>query len=256
MLRKRLVGVITVKNGWAVQSFGYRRHLPLGKPEILAENLDRWGADEIILQSIDRSANKLGPDFALLDRVAKKGLGTPIIYSGGIRTVEEGIQVIKSGADRLCVDTLLRDAPEVVRELSGQLGAQALIAALPLSMESGQLRWFDYHRRINDALDAKVMALLHEKVVSEALIIDWKNEGQNSGFDFELLTSFPVRNVPLIAFGGLSKASVLRRVLDDRQVAAAAIGNSLNYREHAVSAFKHQLGGLPLRAPSFDINPC
>jgi cyclase len=51
---KRLVGVITVKDGWAVQSIGYRRHLPMGRPEVVAENLDRWGVDEILLQCIDR----------------------------------------------------------------------------------------------------------------------------------------------------------------------------------------------------------
>ena len=255
MLKKRLVGVITVKNGWAVQSFGYRRHLPLGKPEILAENLDRWGADEIILQSIDRSAQQLGPDFTLLDRVAKMGLGTPIIFSGGIRTVDEGIRVIQSGADRLCIDALLRDAPEVARELSDRLGAQALIAALPLSMESGRLCWLDYRRSTHAPLNEKVVALLREKVVSEALIIDWKNEGHDRGFDFELLKHFPLHDLPLITFGGLSEASVLRRVLDVRQVAAAAIGNALNYRENAIGAFKHQLAGLPLRAPSVEIEP-
>lgn len=255
MLKKRLVGVITVKNGWAVQSFGYCRHLPLGKPEILAENLDRWGADEIILQCIDRSVHQLGPDFALLDRVARMGLGTPIIFSGGIRTVEDGIRAIKSGADRLCVDAMLRDAPEVAKELSGRLGAQALVAALPLSMEAGQLCWLDYRRRTHDTLDEKALALLHEKVVSEALIIDWKNEGHDRGFDLELLKHFPLADVPLIAFGGLGDASALRRVLCIQQVAAAAIGNFLNYREHAISAFKHQLGDLPLRTPSVEIEP-
>ncbi len=255
MLKKRLVGVITVKNGWAVQSFGYRRHLPLGKPEILAENLDRWGADEIILQCIDRSVHQMGPDFALLDRVAQMGLGTPIIFSGGIRTVEEGIQVIQSGADRLCIDALLRDAPEVARSLSKRLGAQALIAALPLSMESGRLCWFDYRCRTHAALDEKVVALLSDKVVSEALVIDWKNEGHDRGFDYELLKHFPLGDVPLIAFGGLSEAAVLQRVLDVGQVVAAAIGNSLNYRENAISAFKHQLVGLPLRAPYVEIKP-
>lgn len=56
MLKKRLVGVITVRRGWAVQSFGYRRWLPLGKAEVLAQNLDRWGVDEIFVQAIDRSA--------------------------------------------------------------------------------------------------------------------------------------------------------------------------------------------------------
>lgn len=255
MLKKRVVGVITVKNGWAVQSFGYRRYLPLGKPEIVAENLDRWGADEIILQCIDRSSHQQEPDFALLARVAKMGLGTPIIFSGGIRTVEEGIRVIQSGADRLCIDALLRDAPEVARALSDRLGAQALVAALPLSMEAGQLCWFDYRRRTHALLDENVLELMREKVVSEALIIDWKNEGHDRGFDFELLKHFPLKDVPLIAFGGLNEASVLRRVLENRQVVAAAIGNALNYREHAIAALKHQLGGLALRAPSVEIEP-
>jgi len=69
MLKKRLIGVITIKNGWAVQSFGYRRYLPLGKPECLVGNLDRWGADEILVQVIDRSEANRGPDFELLERL-------------------------------------------------------------------------------------------------------------------------------------------------------------------------------------------
>ena len=55
MLKKRLIGVITVLDGWAVQSFGYKKYLPLGKPKILAKNLDNWGADEILIQSINRT---------------------------------------------------------------------------------------------------------------------------------------------------------------------------------------------------------
>ena len=53
--------------------------MPLGKPEILAENLDRWGADEIIIQCIDRSSQKLGPDFDTLALIGKQGISTPII---------------------------------------------------------------------------------------------------------------------------------------------------------------------------------
>ena len=34
MLLKRLVGVVTVRRGIAVQSFGYQRWLPLGRPEV------------------------------------------------------------------------------------------------------------------------------------------------------------------------------------------------------------------------------
>ena len=67
MYKKRLMGVIVVKDGWAVQSFGYQRYLPLGNPAILAENLNRWGVDEILLLSIERSRKNLGPDFDLLE---------------------------------------------------------------------------------------------------------------------------------------------------------------------------------------------
>ena len=63
MLRKRLIGAIIVRKGWAVQSIGYKRWLPLGKPECLAENLDRWGADGIVVLCIDRENQ--GPDLEL-----------------------------------------------------------------------------------------------------------------------------------------------------------------------------------------------
>lgn len=249
MLKKRLIGVITVKNGWAVQSLGYRKYLPLGKPEVLAENLDRWGVDEIFLQCIDRSAQQLGPDFSLLEKVGRKGLGTPLIYSGGVQTADQGVAAIKLGADRVCIDALLHNAPEIVVELSRRLGAQALIAALPLAHEQGGLRWTDYRSGKAKPLDDSVLNLLQHKAVSEALVIDWKNEGRPQGFDFRLLEQFPQSGVPLIAFGGLSEAAQLQQALEFPQVVAVAVGNFLNYREHAVLHFKEQLAGLPLRMP-------
>lgn len=247
MLKKRLIGVITVKNGWAVQSLGYRKYLPLGKPEVLAENLNRWGVDEIFLQCIDRSTHQLGPDFSLLEKVGRKVLGTPLIYSGGVQTADQGAAAIKLGADRVCIDALLHNAPEIVVELSRRLGAQALIAALPLAHEQGGLRWTDYRSGEAKPLDDRVLNLLQHKVVSEALVIDWKNEGRPQGFDFRLLKQFPQSGVPLIAFGGLSEAVQLQQALELPQVVAVAVGNFLNYREHAVLRFKEQLAGLPLR---------
>src|SRR6266700_5571715 len=143
MLKTRLVGIITVKDGWAVQSFRYERYLPRGRPEVLAENLDRWGADEILLQCIDRSTGGLGPDLELLDRVAAGGLSTPLIYSGGIRSVEDAVAAVRAGADRVCVDALLHDGIAVASRLGGPLGAQAIIAALPGSSAGRKVAGFD-----------------------------------------------------------------------------------------------------------------
>ena len=247
MIKKRVVGVVTVKDGWAVQSFGYGRYLPLGKPEVLTENLDRWGADEIILQCIDRSSERRGPDLQLLDRVGRKGLSTPLIYAGGIRTAQDAVAAVKSGADRVCVDALLHDAPEQLRELSAPLGAQAVIASLPLSLGASGLAWLDYRTGREQPLSAGLLDVLRSGVVSEALMIDWRHEGVAGGFDLGLLAAFPVAGMPIIAFGGLSEPTQLREALGSDRVSAVAIGNFLSYREHAIHHYKRQLAGLPIR---------
>jgi cyclase len=250
MLKKRLIGVITVKNGLAVQSFGYARYLPLGRPEVLAENLDRWGVDEILLQCIDRSTLHPEPDFELLRRVGQLGLATPLIYAGGIKSCAAGVEAIKLGADRVCIDAILHDDPDAVAQLSNMLGAQALIAGLPVALGESALSWKDYRSGAEKPLAGPALRLLEDKLVSEAMVIDWKNEGRSQGFDFRLLEQFPPLDVPLIAFGGLSEPAQLLRALNHPKVVAVAIGNFLNYREHAVLRLKEQLAGLPLRMPT------
>ena len=94
VLKKRIIGVVNVKDGIAVQSFGFNKYLPLGKPECFVENLDRWGADEILLNVMDLSSKGLGPNLALLEKVANLGIETPLIYSGGISSVKDGKDVI------------------------------------------------------------------------------------------------------------------------------------------------------------------
>lgn len=250
MLKKRLIGVVTVKNGWAVQSFGYRRHLPLGKPQWLVENLDRWGADEILVQCIDRTASKVGPDFALLQTLASMGLGTPLIYGGGIASVEQGVKVIQAGADRIAVDALLHDAPAVVAELGRHLGVQALVAAAPLRMQGDTPVWHDYRARRDRPL-AELNRILLSGLASELLVIDCEHEGQVNGFDTRLLNALPEWNMPLLAFGGISEVASMQDLLARPRVAAVGVGNFLSYRELAIQQFKKAVASAELRAALF-----
>jgi cyclase len=252
MLKKRLIGVVTVKNGWAVQSFGYRRYLPLGKPVCLVENLDRWGADEILVQVVDRSITGAGPDFDLLERLGQLGLKTPLIYAGGIRSVSDGIKLVQLGADRVVVDTLLHEDLLPIKGLSEQLGAQALIASLPLSLHGNGLAWFDYRSKTSTPISDEVLGLIQSGIISEILISDWEHEGMPGGFEQKLVEEFPLKKVPIIAFGGLSEPEQMRVLLKYPEVSAVAIGNFLSYREHAIQAYKEALTNLPLRAVSYE----
>jgi imidazole glycerol-phosphate synthase subunit HisF len=254
MLKKRLVGVITVKDGWAVQSFGYRRYLPLGHPEYLAENLDRWGADEILVLSIDRTRRGLGPDLDLVRRLGGMGLSTPLAYGGGLRGIADAGAIIQAGAERVCVDAIMRSNDAVVRGISALVGAQAVIGALPLSYHAGDLQLLDYVTGHSRSLTGEDLSLFAARVVSEALIIDWRHEGDRGAFDMNLIRRFPTVDVPLIAFGGVSETAQLEQLFGVDRVAAIGVGNFLSYREHAVQLLKRGTGSDRIR-PALSVGP-
>jgi len=249
MLKKRLIGVVTIKNGWAVQSFGYKDYMPLGKPECLVENLSRWGVDEIIIQVIDRSKKRLGPDFKLLSKIAELGLDTPLIYGGGISSIEDAVEVIQSGADRLVLDSIIHDKPKIIYKLADHLGSQALIASMPMSYSKEDLLWLNYRDKKTTKISQDVYSLIKTGIISEVLLIDWKNEGKFNSFNNELKDLLKKNiDTPLIVFGGISHKDQLFELYRDPSISAVAIGNFLNYGEHKIQEYKNTLTDMPLRA--------
>ncbi|MEO6079204.1 MAG: HisA/HisF-related TIM barrel protein [Steroidobacteraceae bacterium] len=255
MLKRRLVGVITVKKGWAVQSFGFVRHLPLGRPEVIAQNLDRWGADEILVLCIDRTLADAGPDIDLVRRIGRMGLSTPVTYGGGLRSVDDGMAVIQAGAERVCIDAMLWREPMVVRALSARIGAQALIGALPVSRSGQTIAAYDYLSRTERPITTQTRALFAQQVISEALIIDWQHEGHARGFDTDLVRRWPLPGVPLIAFGGISEPEQLEELFCMEGVVAAGVGNFLAYREHAIQNLKERVRVPSVRPAEYECKP-
>lgn len=248
MLRKRLIGVVTVRDGWAVQSFGYKRWLPLGRPEVLVANLDRWGADEILVQCIDRTSQGLGPDWALLERLGKLGLSTPMIYAGGLATAEDATRAVKLAADRVAFDAAVRRAPQEIDKAGQALGAQAVVVTLPLSHRDGALRWLDHTNGEETPLGG-IADDLAKLAISEALVIDWRGEGTRGAFDAALLDA-PL-GLPLIAFGGISEGAQVKDILGHDLVVAVAIGNFLSYREHAIQHYRRESAAVSLRPAQY-----
>ena len=181
MLRKRLLGAVIVREGWAVQSFGYRRWLPLGKPECLVENLDRWGADGIVVLAIDRGDQ--GPDLELIERLGALGLSTPLTYGGGLATEEHARAAVRAGAERLVLDAVLSHNPQAVVAMASAVGVQALVAALPLLQGATEaVQHLQYRTGAQGPLTAPISQLIAAEQVSEVLVIDAACEGEGQGF--------------------------------------------------------------------------
>ena len=254
MFKKRLIGVITVLDGWAVQSMGYKKYLPLGKPSVVAKNLDNWGADEIFIQSIDRSINKMGPDLSLLNTISKLSLSTPITYGGGISSLEDAVQAIRIGCERISIDALIQQNQKELENISLKLGSQAIVASIPVIVLKKNLFWFDYvNNQKKDNFD-ELEQLVSKHLISEIILIDKDNEGFKDSFQEEIIDLFPLKNVPIILFGGITEKSQIKNFFNRENISSVAIGNSLNYKEHMIQNHKNHLMDINIRNPFYDKN--
>ena len=251
MLKKRLIGLVTVKNGWAVQSISYSKHLPLGKPEFLVENLDRWGVDEIVLSCIDRSKSNLGPDYDLLNKISKMKITTPLCYGGGIKSVKQAAQIIALGADRVCIDGIFQTNAKEARRISNYIGKQAVIAVAPVKLLKDRIFHYDYLRKKTDLFHDWYKSKCYD-VVSEVMLVDYLNEGIKIGFDTNILKNLPAIQMKVMLFGGISNHVLVNKLLNDERVSGVCIGNFLNHSEISTQKIKDLLSNNKVRKKRFE----
>jgi imidazole glycerol-phosphate synthase subunit HisF len=238
-VKKRIIGAIIIHEGQAVQSIGYKRYLPLGRPHTLAENLDRWGADEILILSIDQSKKSLGPDLEFLSQVANQ-VNTPLIYGGGIKNVTDALNAIHAGADRIVIDSLFRESIAKVKNIAEVIGSQAVILSVPLALTDGKLYLYDYINRSNIMFSEFENEIASSKFISELLVMDCYNDGKFNSFDAQLLDHLKLE-IPLILYGGISELKQVSSLMQNNNVAAIGIGNFLNYQELSIQKYKRGL---------------
>ena len=237
----RLISVINVKDNKAVQSFKYKNYLPLGKVDVLIKNLDRWQSDEILINCIDRSLNQQGPNFEIVKKISKLKISTPLIYGGGIRNLNDALSVIKFGADRILLETLIYKDFNELQKIKKVIGSQAIIMSLPLVLKNKRLYQFNYIKNNLEKININFLKSMKEKLISEILIIDKDNDGSIDNNYNDILKYEKFFGIPIIFFGGINNLNKIKRIQKYKNLSAIAIGNSLNYSEHKVQYIKNNL---------------
>ncbi len=242
MLKKRIIGVIPIYNNQVVQSFKYKKTLPLGNPKIFVENLDRWCVDEIVVIDFSASKNNNGPNFELIQELGKIIKNTPTAYGGGIRNSDDAVKIINLGFERIVIDNLYLKKPDNIIKISENIGSQAIILSLPLDINNKNISHYNYLEKKKIKLDLNKLNHF-KKFFSEIMIIDYKNEGSDGKFNQKLLNKFLefTKDIPVLAFGGISKSQQIKKILNFKRVQAVCIGNSLNYKEISVQNHKEYL---------------
>jgi cyclase len=253
MKKKRLAGVIIVKNNIVVQSFSFKKYLPLGKPEHFVENLDRWNIDEIIVLDIDGSKLNAGPNFELIKRIAKLKIRTPLIYGGGIRNSEDAKKVIQSGADRLVIGYSFLQDFNLPSKISNVIGAQAVILSLPLIKFQKDFYIYNYILKKNIQFKGEIMNYVNPEYISELFITDVYNDGKFNGFKPDIIKDLKrlTKNFPLLVFGGISEVTQINKIAKFSNVASICFGNFLNYHELNYQKYLKDLPKNKFRVPQF-----
>ena len=239
MLKRRVVATLVVRDGIVVQSVGFQRYLPVGRPQIAVEFLNQWGVDEIILLDISATAARRGPDLAMVRAVAKRCF-VPLTVGGGIHALDQARALIRSGADKVAFNQAALHAPELLARTAEVFGSQCVVAVIDGIRHPDGYRVHDYRSRQATARGAGEFATsLVARGAGEVFINSVDRDGAKQGFDLSLVRELCAAvDVPVICCGGAGAPEHFAEVFRETRVHAAAAANFFHFTEHSVTTTK------------------
>lgn len=276
MLRKRVIVCLDVRDGRVVKGTRFQNLRDVGDPVELAQRYEAEGADEIVFLDISASAEGRR---TLLDAVRRtaENLFVPLTVGGGINDVSDVALALRSGADKVSINTAAVFRPELISDAAGRFGSQCIVASIDARLERRQIelmarpdgpaarpeipatwfRVFTHGGRNATELDAVEWARrCAELGAGEILITSIDQDGARRGYDLELTARVAEAvSVPVIASGGAGEASHVRDAFLLAGADAALVAGILHDGLTTVGALKQFLAdaGIPVRQGAVDL---
>lgn len=242
MLKKRIVGCLTIKDSLVVRSVGFKLYFPVGSPEIAARFLSQWGADEIILLDISATRRGDGPNHKLIERVSRNCF-VPLTVGGGIRTVDDVQALLQSGADKVAINSAAFDKPNLIGDVAGVFGSQCVVATIDCLRLDKRAVVYRHVNQQATALHPKEHATrLVELGAGEILLNSVDRDGAGKGFDLDLIQDVcGAVTTPVICCGGAGRPEHFMEIFSKTRASAAAAGNFFHFYEHSLTITKSVL---------------
>src|SRR5208283_1935072 len=190
MLAKRIIPCLDVTGGRVVKGINFVGLRDAGDPVELAERYNAQGADELVFLDITASSDAREIMADVVARTARR-VFIPLTVGGGIRSVADARKILLSGADKISVNTSAVHRPDLIRELSEEFGAQAVVLAIDARRAAPDL-WSVYTKggRCDEGIDVVEWSQQGESLgAGEILLTSMDTDGVQTGFDCELTRS-------------------------------------------------------------------
>jgi cyclase len=245
----RVIARLDVKPPHLVKGVHMEGLRKVGEPGEFARAYYLQGADEINYQDIVASLYGRNGIGDLVSTTAKS-VFVPITVGGGLRTVSDAAQMVRNGADKVCINTAVINSPNLATDVGNLLGSQALVVGIEAKKLNGTwIAMTDCGREHTGKNVFEWAEKVEELGAGEILLTSIDQEGTFAGFDLNLIAS--VRNVtrlPIIAHGGAGHPSDALKALD-AGANAIAIASVLHYGRYTIMDFKETLhsAGIEVR---------
>jgi len=247
MLAKRIIPCLDVDRGRVVKGRRFVSLVDAGDPVEQAKRYDDEGADELTFLDITASSDKREIVAQLVRKVADE-VFIPFTVGGGLRSVEDMRAILRSGADKISLNTSAVEDPELIRRGAETFGSQCIVVSIDAQRRNGsrgEIGWdvYTHGGRNNVGWDAIEWAARAEKLgAGEILLTSMNRDGTRDGFDIELTraVSDTVR-IPVIASGGAGKPEHFYDALTTGGASAALAASLFHFGELTIPQLKTYL---------------
>ena len=251
MLTQRVIACLDVKDGRVVKGTGFVNLRDAGDPVVLAERYEAQGADEIVYLDISATDESRGTLLDLVRRTAER-LFIPLTVGGGMRTVDDIAQALRTGADKTAINSAAVRRPGILTEAADRFGSQCVVASIDALHKGGWWEVYVNGGRQPTGIDAVEWAMrCAERGAGEILLTSIDRDGARSGYDIELTSrvSRAVR-IPVVASGGAGSAADVVDAFLSGGAQAALLAGVLHDETTDVGSVKTVLAASGIRVRS------
>jgi cyclase len=255
MFKVRVIPCLDVKDGRVVKGINFVDLRDAGDPVEAAIAYDTAGADELCFLDITATHENRGIMLDVVRRTAQACF-MPLTVGGGVRTVDDINTLLRSGADKVSINSAAVARREFVKEAAEKFGDQCIVVAIDakrVKRAGGSDRWeiFTHGGRNATGIDAIEYA---QEVVSlgagEILLTSMDRDGTKQGFDLALTRAIADSvPVPVIASGGVGNLDHLVDGIREGHATAVLAASIFHFGEFTIRQAKDHMAraGLAVR---------
>jgi cyclase len=254
MLAKRIIPCLDVEKGRVVKGTRFLELVDAGDPVAVAARYEAEGADELVFLDITASHEGRAIMLDIVRRVAET-IFMPFTVGGGIRTLDDAVQLIHAGAEKVSINSAAVRTPGLVTAVADRLGSCATVVNIDPKrvVRDGREVWevFVNGGRVPTGLEAVAWAREVEQLgAGEIVLTCMDRDGTRDGYDLEITAAVSrAVGIPVVASGGAGCARHLADVIELGGADAALAAGIFHFGECTIRQVKElfEERGIPVR---------